>query len=383
MSRLMHSTVAKRLCVAASAVLLGACSIFGSDDGPKPSPLEAGIGAGSAKVVWSSRIDSLDFPLSVVARDHAFYVAGTDGIVQALSAADGHALWRADAGRKLTAGVGSDGRFAAVVTRDNELVVFDAGKKTWKATLPTPAVTAPFVAGERVFVLTLDRQVFAFDAVDGRKLFDVSRPGDSLTLAKAGVLGAWQDTLVVGQGARMTGLDPLRGSLRWEAAVANPRGTNEVERLADLVGPLERNEKTGSILCARAYQSAVGCVDADRGAPLWLRNSSGTDGIGTDTEQVYGTDDTSRLFAWKIKNGDTAWMAEQFRRRQLGVPISVGKYVLVGDFEGYVQFVDRISGKTVARVPTDGSPITVAPVELDGVVLFTTSKGGLFAIKPE
>ncbi|MBV8604495.1 MAG: outer membrane protein assembly factor BamB [Pelomonas sp.] len=382
----MNRTLTRRfatVAVAASALLLGACSIFKSNDGPQPAVLEAGIGAGSAKVVWSSRIDSLDFPLAIAARDHAFVVAGTDGVVQALASADGHALWRADAGRKLTAGVGSDGRFAAVVTRDNELVVFDAGKQRWKTTLPTPAVTAPFVAGERVFVLTLDREVFAYDALDGRKLFDVSRPGDSLTLAKAGVLGAWQDTLVVGQGSRMTGLDPLRGSLRWEAAVANPRGTNEVERLADLVGPLERNDRSGNILCARAYQSAVGCVDAERGAPLWLRNSSGTDGIGADAEQVYGTDDSSRLFAWKIKNGDTAWMAEQFRHRELGVPIAVGKFVLVGDFEGYVHFVDRLTGKTVARVPTDGAPITVAPVELDGVVLFATSKGGLFAIKPE
>jgi len=383
MSCFLNRRTATRALVAASALLLGACSIFKSDDALKPTALESGIGTGGAKVVWSSRIDSLDFPLSIVARGHAFYVAGTDGIVQALSSADGHALWRADAGRKLTAGVGSDGRFAAVVTRDNELVVFDGGKKTWKVTLPTPAATSPFVAGERVFVLTLDRQVFAYDAVDGRKLFEISRPGDSLTLAKASVLGAWQDTLIVGQGPRMTGLDPLRGSLRWEAAVANPRGTNEVERLADLVGPLQRNDKAGNILCARAYQSAVGCVDADRGAPLWLRNSTGTDGIGADAEQVYGTDDSSRLFAWKIKNGDTAWMAEQFRYRRLGVPISVGKYVLVGDLEGYVHFVDRTSGKTVARIQTDGAPITVAPVELDGVVLFATNKGGLFAIKPE
>jgi len=46
--------------------------------------------------------------------------------------------------------------------------------------------------------------------------------------------------LLVGQGQRLTGVDPLRGSVRWEVPLANPRGTNEVERVADLVGPLSR-----------------------------------------------------------------------------------------------------------------------------------------------
>ncbi|MGL1724219.1 outer membrane protein assembly factor BamB family protein, partial [Vibrio parahaemolyticus] len=44
----------------------------------------------------------------------------------------------------------------------------------------------------------------------------------------------------MGQGPRLAGVDPLQGSLRWEASVATPRGTNEVERLADLVGPAVR-----------------------------------------------------------------------------------------------------------------------------------------------
>ena len=44
-------------------------------------------------------------------------------------------------------------------------------------------VAAPFVAGERVFALTLDRQVLAYDALDGRKIWELKRPGEPLTLA--------------------------------------------------------------------------------------------------------------------------------------------------------------------------------------------------------
>ena len=77
---------------------------------------------------------------------------------------------------------------------------------------------APLVAGERVFVVGVDRAVHAFDAIDGRRLWTLARPGDALTLSQPGVLAAYKDTLVVGQGALLTGVG-------WTAinAVALPR----------------------------------------------------------------------------------------------------------------------------------------------------------------
>lgn len=368
------------LIVGAAAALLSGCSLFSSSSAPKPAALETLSAAAPGRVVWNLRIDSVQFPLSIAARDDKFVVAGTDGVVQALRATDGAVVWRAEVGQKLSAGVGSDGRFAAVVTRNNELVVMDAGQIAWRKTITTPINTAPLVAGERVFVLTVDRQVQAFDALDGRKLWELRRPGEPLTLAQAGVIGAYKDTLIVGQGPRLAGVDPLKGTLRWEANVANPRGTNEVERLADLVGPMVRS---GELLCARGFQSAVGCVSGERGSTVWSRNVGGTNGIGGDAQNLYGADASDRMTAWKLSNGDTVWAAEQFLNRKLSVPVSLGNSVLVGDFEGYVHFVARDTGKTVARLATDGSPITAAPVVLGGTVLFATRNGGLFAIRPE
>lgn len=372
--------ISRPLSLVLLSAALGGCSLFGSSSGPKPAALEAQVGSGNARQLWQTRIDGVQFPLSVATAGQSFVVAGNDGVVQALSAADGAVLWRGEAGAKLVAGVGSDGRFAAVVTRDNELVVLDAGKPAWRKPLSSTVSTAPLVAGERVFVLTVDRQVMAFDAADGRRLWDLRRPGDPLTLSQPGVIGAFKDTLVVGQGARLAGVDPLRGTLRWEANVATPRGTNEVERLADLVGPMAR---VGDTLCARAFQSAVGCVNAERGATLWSRNTGGTRGVGADAQQVYGVDGSDRITAWKLGNGDTVWSAEQLLNRRLSAPLAVGKQLLVGDYEGYVHLLAADTGKTLARLPTDGSPVMAAPVLLGDTVLVATRNGGLFALRPE
>ncbi|WP_231512067.1 outer membrane protein assembly factor BamB [Paucibacter sp. KBW04] len=375
-----RSSVLTGALVLAGSLMLSACSLFGSNSATKPAALEQLTPAIAGRVVWESRLDSVQFPLSIAAVGEQFVVAGSDGVVTSLLATNGKPQWRADVGQKLAAGVGSDGRFAAVVTRNSELVVLDAGKTVWRKTLSTPVIAAPLVAGERVFVLTVDRQVLAFDALDGHKLWEMRRPGDALTLAQAGVIGAYKDTLIVGQGPRLTGVDPLKGTVRWEASVANPRGTNEVERLADLVGPMLRS---GELLCARAFQSAVGCVNADRGVAQWSRNVGGINGVGGDAKIVVGGDASDRLTAWNAANGEVNWTAEQFQNRRLSAPLVQGATVLVGDFEGYVHFLNRDTGKTQLRLSTDGSAIAAAPVALGTTVLVATRKGGLFALRPE
>lgn len=374
------------LLISLVAASLSGCSTISStwnswfgDDKTKPAALEALTGPASGRIAWNTKVDSIGFPLSIATPGDRFVVASSDGSVRALAAADGRELWRGDAGGKLSAGIGSDGRFAAVVNRDNELVVLDAGRVVWKKALPTPVVAAPLVAGERVFTLTLDRQVIAFDALDGRKIWELKRPGEPLTLAKAGVLLAYKDTLIVGQGPRLAGVDPLKGQLRWEASVATPRGTNEVERLADLVGPAVRQ---GEVVCARAFQSSVGCINAERGSALWNRVVGGTNGIGADDQVVVAGDASDRLSAWKLANGDLAWTADQFQRRKLSEPVLLNKQVLVGDFDGQIHLIDRDTGKTRSRLPTDGSQIVTIALLRD-TALVATKSGGLFAVKAD
>lgn len=362
------------------ALSMAACSLFSSSNAPKPAPLENLTPSLQARVAWEARVDSVKFPLTITAVSDRFVVGGSDGVISAISANDGTTLWRADIGKGLTAGVGSDGRFAAAVTRDNELVVTEGDKILWRKTLTTPVITAPFVAGERVFVLTLDRAVLAFDAADGRRLWELRRPGEPLTLQQAGVIGAYQNTLLVGQGSRLAGVDPSRGLLMWEATVANPRGTNEVERLADLVGPMARDN---DVFCARAFQSAVACVNAERGNAIWSRNNAGLRGVGGDATIVVGGDASDRLTAWGTRTGDVVWTADQFQNRKLSAPLVTAKSVIVGDSEGYVHFLSKDKGQTVQRLQTDSSGVAAAPVQLGGTVLVATRSGRLFALRQD
>ena len=359
-----------------AALLLSACS----GNKPKPASLDPLTPKIAGRQVWQAKLNGVQFPLAVAVRDGTFIAAGDDGTVLALEAASGRELWRAQVGASLSAGVGSDGRFAAVVTRSNELVTLEQGRVVWRSRLPGRVLTAPLVAGERVFVMGVDRVVHAFDAADGKKLWVMQRPGDALTLGQAGVVTSFRDTLVVGQGPRMTGVDPNRGTVRWEAAVATPRGTNEVERLADLVGPPAR---VGNALCARAFQATVGCVDGARGTLLWSRNVSGSQSIGADDTVVVAGDGADRLSAWRQATGELLWSSEKFQFRSLSGILVAGRTAVFGDYQGFVHFLDREDGQPLLRLPTDGSTVVGAPALSGTTMLVVTRSGGLFAFRPE
>ena len=359
-----------------AALMLAACS----SGKPKPAALEDIKPQIAGRQVWNQRVGDLGAVLRPVAAADSVVVASTGGQVVAYAADNGRELWRGDAGERLSAGVGSDGRHSAVVTTANELVVLDAGKSAWKARLETRVVTPPLVAGERVFVLGIDRSVHAFDALDGRKLWVQQRAGDPLTLLQPGVLLAWKDTLLAGQGSRLAAFDPLRGTLRWEAVVASPRGGNELERLADLVGPAAR---VGDLVCARGFQVAVGCVDATRGAAVWSKPIGGLSGVSADERFVFGADASDRIVAWRLADGEVAWNSERFLHRALSAPVTVGRTVVFGDESGHLHFLDRETGSTLLRLPTDGGPIVAAPVRVGNTLVVVTRGGGVFAFRPE
>jgi outer membrane protein assembly factor BamB len=380
------ATLAVSATLAATALLAGC-----ADDVAKPTPLEPLEAKIAGHEVWKLSLSSFGSlsalagnagfgPQGVAASGNNFVIAALNGALVSVDADSGKENWRADAGGRLSTGIGTDGRYSAVVTRDGDLVTLDGGKIIWRQHLGSAVVTAPFVAGERVFVLGVDRSVQAFDALDGHKLWVYARPGDALTLSQAGVLTSYQDTLLFGLGARLTALDPVKGTVRWEVPVAAPRGTNEVERLADLVGPAAR---VGNVYCIRAFQNGIGCIDAERVTALWSINLGGGQSIGADQDFVFAGDASDRLSARRRSNGESVWLSDKFQNRHLSGMLSIGKVLVFGDYDGYVHFLDRATGAPLLRLPTNGAQIVGSPVRAGNTLAVTTQDGSVYAFRPE
>lgn len=374
---LLSHKVKRAVAVIGAALVLAGCA--GAD---KSKQLDLGpntplIGVRSA---WVSSIGSVDFPLDIRSVGNLIFVASSDGTVASIDARTGGDLWRTSVGTKLSAGVGSDGRYSAVVSKQNELIVLDGSKELWRQKLGAVTLTAPFVAGARVFAVSADRSVSAFDAATGRKLWQQQRTGEALVLGRSGILMSIGDTLVAGLAGRLVGMNPLTGKVKWEVQVANSRGTNEVERLVDLVSGVSRQ---GNEVCIRAFRSSIGCVDGAKGSLTWSKSASGSTGLDGDDAEVFGTESDGRLIAWRRVDGERLWVSERLRFRSLSSPVLVGRSIVIGDEVGTLHFVSRQDGSPLIRISTDGSAIRSTPALVGQTLVAVTQKGGVYGFKPE
>lgn len=362
----------------ASFGVLSACS--SAPDKPEPAPLPAVSGTFKLQKAWTNQIGEVSSPLLASVHGQQVAVASSLGQLALIDAGSGQDVWRLNLGAPIQAGVGGDGQRFAVVTRNNELVTVESGRVIWRQPLPALSYTPPLVAGARVFVLTGDRAVSAFDGATGQKLWTQQRPGDPLVLRQAGLLMPVGAQLLVGWGGRLASLNPLTGTVRWETLVGSTRGTNEVERLVDLVAGASR---VGNSVCVRAFQASVACVDGTTGRMAWSRAANGHQGLDGDAQTVWGVESDGKLQAWQRTSGTPLWTQEALRFRGLSLPLAWGQALVVGDQEGWVHALSLQNGQPLQRIGTDGSAITGRPVAVGQTLVVVTRTGGVFGFRPE
>ena len=260
-------------------LLMGLVACSSTPDKPSPTALADFKSQLSISKGWSVQLGPISStssaPLSHNLTDGRLALVTGSGLVVLLDAETGVESWRLALGTPIAAGIGGDGERFAVISKANELIAMSNAKVIWRVKLPASSFTSPLVAGGRVFVLTADRTVMAFDGASGQRLWSQQRAGDPLVLRQAGILTTFQDRLLVGLSGRLVAMNPANGVAVSELTIGASRGTNEVERLVDLVSGTSR---VGNNVCLRAFQSAVACVDAQAGRTLWTKAASGRKG---------------------------------------------------------------------------------------------------------
>jgi len=362
---------------------LSSLNPFGSKHkGAQPAPLVQLKGTMAVRTAWKLDIGKAQgYQFSPALAGNTVIVA-SGGTLARVEAATGHQIWRTKAGMDLSGGVSSDGNLIAVGGVKGMLLAFDMdGKALWKQQLSSEILSAPAVGQGIVVARSIDNRIVGFDARTGEKKWTVQRVAPPLTLRNApGMVVSDKDVLIAQPGGKLLSLILATGAPRWEIEVGISRGATELERVTDIGGTPVVFE---SDVCAVSYQGRVGCFDLATGSTRWTRDLSSEVGVAVDQRFVFAADDKGSLLAFNRDGGASAWKNDKLSYRRLSTPVSYGRTVAVGDYQGYVHFLSREDGSFLARAATDGSAVIGTPLVAGSNLIFQTQNGTVTAIAVE
>lgn len=329
--------------------------------------------------LWSRGVggggEKLRLALGLAMANDVLYAASRDGKVYAIDPANGRTRWETKTDVELSAGPGAGDGLVVVGTNDGTVIALDAadGKQRWRAKLSGEVLAAPLVAGDRVVVRTVDGRLRALGSADGKEAWMVEDLVPRLTLRGTSPPVGAGDNVVGGfDSGRVMAVALASGDILWQAQVSSPRGRSELERLADIDAAVR---VAGDEVYAIGYQGRIAMIALDSGQIWWTRDLSSYRDIGIDDDQLYVATSDGDVVALRRRDGSTVWQQTGLKRRGLGAPVAHGGAVVVGDFDGYLHWMDRGTGRFVARARPGSTRFATAPL-VSGDRLFIVDDGG-------
>jgi outer membrane protein assembly factor BamB len=332
--------------------------------------------------VWSDGVggggEKLRLALGLAEDSGVLYAASRGGKVRALDADTGRTRWQVDTKADLSAGPAVGDGLVLVGTTSGMVIALELadGKQRWRATMSGEVLAAPLVAGDRVIVRSVDGRMRALNAADGAEAWMVEDVVPRLTWRGTSAPARAGDVVIGGfDSGRIMAVALASGDILWQAQVSSPRGRTELERIADIDAAVR---VAGEEIYAIGYQGRIAMVALDTGQVWWARDLSSYRGIGLDDDQLYVATSDGDVVALKRRDGGTVWEQTGLKRRSLSTPVTHAGAVVVGDFEGYLHWMDRGSGRFVARQRLGSTRIAATPLVI-GDRLFVMDEGGKIA----
>lgn len=282
-------------------------------------------------------------------RENILYTADYLGNTTAYDLAAKRVLWEQELNVPVSSSMVMHGSALLLGTSDGRVLSLDAnsGAVNWKAQVSSEVLAAPATSNSIVVVRCVNGQLYGLDIRNGSQRWVTEQRTPALTLRGTStpviigdvVLGAFDNGSLIA-------LNLQSGKELWQASIAVPRGRTDIERMVDVDANVVVSD---DVVYAVAFQGRIAAVQLGSGRIIWARDIDSYTGMSVDAYRIYLTDSQGQVWAMDRNNGATLWKQDALVRRGLTRPVIQGEYVVVGDFNGFVHWLQRDTGMLAAR----------------------------------
>jgi len=399
----MKPEMNKRVLLMSAILLLGVagCNSFKKENIQPPTPLNEDLKA-TVQVdrLWTTSIgdgaNDNGVRMRPAVADGVLYAASTDGKLAAIDANSGKTLWSKSSkthgwfgwGEKdlpdalFSGGPAVNGDLLVVGTLDGHVYGVNAkdGSPRWNTAVAAEVLAPPVISGDLVVVRTEDGNVYGLDAASGelRWTYDqgtvplLSLRGNGPLLSANGVVFLGSDD------GKLVALRQDNGSKLWEQKLSTGEGRTDIDRLSDADGSILID---GSTLYGTAYHGNLAAIDGPSGRPLWAHPFSSFVSPAISGNSLFAVNDESEVWAFDKSAGSDLWKNNDLKYRWVTAPAAQGNYVVLGDMEGYVHWLQTGDGALAARERLSKHPIRAQPLVVGDIVYVEDVEGRIGAYR--
>ncbi|HEY7890240.1 MAG TPA: outer membrane protein assembly factor BamB [Steroidobacteraceae bacterium] len=368
----------------AALCLLAACSKNKNPEQPaKLTSLKATL---HVRHIWSASVSDrgakrLRLGLGLAVDGSRVFASGHRGAVAAFDLGTGHRLWRTNTKLPLGGGPAARGNMVVVGASDGHVVALNAadGKTLWTVLINGAVISAPAISDNVIAVRSVDGKLRGLSPTDGHELWEAEQDVPSLSVRGTSSPVIVGDLIICGfDNGKVLAVNAGDGSQVWLATVAAPHGRTEIQRLADVDGPVN---VSGKDVYAVGYHGNVTMLALDSGQTWWSHEASSYRALTVSNGVVYMSTADGQIVALNPSNGAVIWRQPALKYRGLTAVAVDDDAVVVADFQGYVHFLDKRTGAFIARERDGRLRISNQPIAEGNEVVVINDGGRINAYR--
>ena len=274
----------------------------------------------------------------------------------------------------ISAGLSTSKNNIYFVDKEGYFISFSiTGSLQWKAYVGE-VYSPPLILDDSVVIKTSNNKFIALNHIDGSELWTYQAMSSPLSIRSWEELNYSDNTIYSGvSSGKLIAINSKNGSLIWEVTFSQPRGNSELERSNDVTSKPILDANILYVVASTGNISALSSLD---GSILWSRPLSSFYGLATDSDHIYVTHNSGVIYSLLKNTNKILWRNDELTGRDVSKGFVFKEYIIFSDYQGYLHFINKASGKFVGRLKI-GDALLLNPININNEYLIYTSIEGI------
>jgi outer membrane protein assembly factor BamB len=354
---------------------------------------EESVGSGTSKKLY--------LLATPIVADGRVYTIDTSSQVMAFNAASGEEIWQVNITPKnddwlafgseesMGGGLAYENGRIFISTGFAQLIAIDSkdGSEIWRESLPGPMRAPPTVQEGRVFVITIDNQLFVHSTETGERLW--SHAG---TMESAGVLGGASPAVSKGvvvvpySSGELFALRASNGRPLWSDNLGALNVLDAVSSLSDIRG---RPIIDGNRIFAISHSKRMVALDMRSGLRVWEKKIGGIQSPWLAGDFIYILSSENKLVCLTKADGFIVWITELHKYEDMenqedliiwSGPVLAGDRLILTGSHGVTLAISPYTGKLLGRLEMS-DPVRIEPIVAGDTIYILTEEADLIALR--